>query len=621
MALHIEVAHEALIQNWQRLDDWLDEDREYLLWRQSLRRNVDEWKAHKNDPDTLLRGTLLQTATEWESQRSEDLGPDEKAYIAESRNLESLLKQEKTWRRRWNVSWSGAAILLLIACVVIGWMASRSSKKTITASGYLGQASLHEQRGEYPAAIADYTEALKLNRDLPSAYLGRARVYYLQGTEENYRKAIADYNEFIKLVSESIPPRELAVAYDGRGQAYLQVNALVNARADFTFAIQVDPRFALAWYDLGSLLAQEGHFDQAIESYTKSIESDSGFYSAYIGRGKALFARDNTSKAEVDLEKALKDFEMAKSLKPNAAEPYLRIGLIHYERKEVKEAIELYQQALDHESHYAEASNALGQAYVQTGQLERAIPHFKDAAGRGYIRADYNLGLAYKAKGEYENAINSFLMFIANSPTNSPDNSEAFLSLGEAYALKGDYKTAIENYSKSIDLKPQQGDAYFSRGESYFKTGDKEKATNDFATFIKSTTSEPRLYQARQYLEQLDFVPPIDSVEIHLFYNKTMDEALVDKVKTALKEKKFFRIQPNPADSDLVGIRFFQNTFKTHAKSIRDIVQSVYASNNDAQDFKFTKFPDPKNKDAYGWIEIWLPASRPAVSPSTIPRP
>jgi len=30
----VAVVHEALIQSWERLRLWLDEDREFLLWRE-----------------------------------------------------------------------------------------------------------------------------------------------------------------------------------------------------------------------------------------------------------------------------------------------------------------------------------------------------------------------------------------------------------------------------------------------------------------------------------------------------------------------------------------------------------------------------------------------------------
>jgi len=341
-----------------------------------------------------------------------------------------------------------------------------------------------------------------------------------------------------------------------------------------------------------------------------------------LGRGKASFTRYQTLNRPEDLQSALDDFNQAQFFKRDAAEPYLNIGLIYNERGDTKKAIELYEEALKHNNNYAEAYDALGQAYVQTRQLEKAITYFNNAARREYIRAYYNLGLAYKDKGEFENAVKSLQTFIDNAP----DNGEVFLPLGEAFALKGDQEAAIQSYSKSLALNPEQSDAYFGRGESYFKIGDKEKAKTDFLAFLKSSTTQKtpatqsRLYQARQHLQQLNFEPPIDFVQIHLHYNKSIEEALLDKVKTALKEKRFNRINSNPAETDLASIRFFQKPFKTHAQDIRDIVKGVYASNNDMQNFQFLRFPDPMKKDAYGWIEIWLPASHPAAPPPS-PKP
>jgi hypothetical protein len=37
----VEVAHEALIQNWHRLQGWLNADREFLLCRQCLRADLE----------------------------------------------------------------------------------------------------------------------------------------------------------------------------------------------------------------------------------------------------------------------------------------------------------------------------------------------------------------------------------------------------------------------------------------------------------------------------------------------------------------------------------------------------------------------------------------------------
>ena len=55
----VEVAHEALIRNWGRLRGWLNEDREFLLWRQRLQIQVEQWDEHGRDASYLLRGVSL----------------------------------------------------------------------------------------------------------------------------------------------------------------------------------------------------------------------------------------------------------------------------------------------------------------------------------------------------------------------------------------------------------------------------------------------------------------------------------------------------------------------------------------------------------------------------------
>ncbi len=52
-----EVAHEALIRHWERLQGWLDQDREFLLWRRRLGTALAEWERTGRDEGTLLRGT------------------------------------------------------------------------------------------------------------------------------------------------------------------------------------------------------------------------------------------------------------------------------------------------------------------------------------------------------------------------------------------------------------------------------------------------------------------------------------------------------------------------------------------------------------------------------------
>lgn len=61
----VEVAHEALIQHWGRLREWVDRDREFLMWRRRLESVLEDWEATGRDGGSLLRGVALTEAERW----------------------------------------------------------------------------------------------------------------------------------------------------------------------------------------------------------------------------------------------------------------------------------------------------------------------------------------------------------------------------------------------------------------------------------------------------------------------------------------------------------------------------------------------------------------------------
>ena len=63
-ALTAEVAHEALIRNWESLRIWLNEDREFLLWRQRLDQAFADYLQHGRSEEYLLQGAALREAEE-----------------------------------------------------------------------------------------------------------------------------------------------------------------------------------------------------------------------------------------------------------------------------------------------------------------------------------------------------------------------------------------------------------------------------------------------------------------------------------------------------------------------------------------------------------------------------
>ncbi len=87
----IEVAHEALVRNWDRFIEWLDNERMSVRHRIRLSSAAQRWDSLGRDRGELLRGELLQDAS-----KIDDLNALESEYvIASQRDLEH---EEKRWQ-------------------------------------------------------------------------------------------------------------------------------------------------------------------------------------------------------------------------------------------------------------------------------------------------------------------------------------------------------------------------------------------------------------------------------------------------------------------------------------------------------------------------------------------
>jgi tetratricopeptide (TPR) repeat protein len=70
------------------------------------------------------------------------------------------------------------------------------------------------------------------------------------------------------------------------------------------------------------------------------------------------------------------------------------------------------------------------------------------------------------------------------SQSNNIATAETYYQRGQELAGKDD-KGAIEAFTKAIELKPDDADAYFNRGNAKFKLGDKKGAIDDYNQVIK----------------------------------------------------------------------------------------------------------------------------------------
>lgn len=92
----IELAHDALLEEWPQLREWLDEDRDFHEWWSRLRPAMAQWKEGGENGLDLLHGDRLAVATSWAERRPEDLTPEEVEYVRRSERSARLYRLART---------------------------------------------------------------------------------------------------------------------------------------------------------------------------------------------------------------------------------------------------------------------------------------------------------------------------------------------------------------------------------------------------------------------------------------------------------------------------------------------------------------------------------------------
>lgn len=108
----VEVVHEALISNWDRLRGWIEADHAFRAWQERLRSALRQWEASGRDDGALLRGAPLADSERWLKQRQADIGQTEQVFIQSSKTL-----QGRSLRRLRSIA-VALSVLLAVALVL-----------------------------------------------------------------------------------------------------------------------------------------------------------------------------------------------------------------------------------------------------------------------------------------------------------------------------------------------------------------------------------------------------------------------------------------------------------------------------------------------------------------------
>ena len=192
--------------------------------------------------------------------------------------------------------------------------------------------SAYYDKGEYDIAIADFNDALRMGSTSGTVYHNRGNAWRAKG---EYAKAIADYDQSIKS-----NPRD-AFSHQNRGISKQALGDLDGALADINDAVRFDPALPQPLINRAVIWRAKGDFDRAISDTTEAIRlakakapanimtpPGSVLISAYIQRGLAYEAKGDYAGAKQDYAATLQGAASDAGSKANQATAKVRLSLL-----------------------------------------------------------------------------------------------------------------------------------------------------------------------------------------------------------------------------------------------------------------------------------------------------
>lgn len=376
-------------------------------------------------------------------------------------------------------------------------------------------------------AIVDYDEAINYNCNNHDAYFNRGIANFKL---RKYKEAIGDFTKSIELKPN------YSFSYINRANAKKRNDDSQGAIADFSKAIEIDPKFMEAYFNRGIVNEILGDTQGAMSDYTKAIELNPNYLDSYFMRAilkqksgdfcgeisdytiviekdaKNKFAytyREDAKEKLGDYPGTISEISSAIEILPDNYKLLKHRALLKQKLGDINGEILDYNKAIEINSSY-DSFFKRGNAKQRLGDFQGAIldyakaieigtKKFEEDKMRGspktllhtlYFELFKKAGLFHSELGLFREAISDYSKAIEINP----DDNELFLKRGYANLKEGFFPSAVSDFTKVLEQNPNHTFAYEQRAFLKYKQGDLKGALTDYAKIIQLDPNLKNLY-------------------------------------------------------------------------------------------------------------------------------
>jgi tetratricopeptide (TPR) repeat protein/tRNA A-37 threonylcarbamoyl transferase component Bud32 len=386
-----------------------------------------------------------------------------------------------------------------------------------------------------------------------------------------------EISEGVGLARKNIEPAEMPIGdvttrsmeayrYYVEGSENLRKFYFDDARIAFEKAVELDPDFAMAYYNL---------------AYANLNLENIEARDAAIKRAKALSLK-TTEKERLRIEACYADVvehdpeqnyhilrQMAEKY-PKEKEIFDGLGFYYQNGGASDKAIVEFNKALELDPNYGDVHNQLGYVYLDMGDFPKAVEHFKKYVflNPGEANPLDSLASAYYAMGRLDEAIANYKETLKINP----DFESSYFGVGYIYALKAEYAEAMRWINQYIAVAPSPGikrAGYLWKGFCRLLSGSMKDC--DFYFREAEESSEPAYVWGRPFISLVKAFIYYDRGELD--QSRRFNEAWLDDFIKTYPERK---LHYQAVHAFLSGLLELKAGHMDSAKNILSEMESLF---------------------------------------------
>lgn len=236
-------------------------------------------------------------------------------------------------------------------------------------------------------------------------------------------------------------------------------------------SVKIDPLFAGAHHNLGTVLGELKKYDSAEQEYRQALSIEPDFVLAHTSLATLLAEQER-------YEEAQREFLEALRIDPNHVTAHGNLGNMLFALNKFDEAEKQYRSVLRISPEDALGHHNLANLLWKLKRSGEAETEYRSALriNPDYEEAHFSFGNFLSLSKRYEEAQEEYKHVLRLNPAHAAANS----NLGNSLFAIGRFQGAEEAYSKAIDLDHNLPEAHFNLALLHLAVGRKPQAKREF---------------------------------------------------------------------------------------------------------------------------------------------